>query len=80
MTREAMYYDTNKGKPYIVFEDKNLDFTQKEVRIFDRLIERGFSIPEIARRIRRNRLEVLLLYLDRVDKEIVDPVYKLTKS
>lgn len=79
MTIEAMKYDKNQGKPYIVFEDKNLDFTQKEVRIFDRLIERGFGLPEIARRMRRNRLEVLLLYLDRVEKEIIDPVYKLAK-
>jgi len=79
MTVEGMKYDKNVGKPYIVFEDKNLDFTQKEVRIFDRLIERGFDIPEIARRMRRNRLEVLLLYLDRVEKEIINPVYTLTK-
>lgn len=79
MTVEGMKYDKNVGKPYIVFEDKNLDFTQKEVRIFDRLIERGFDIPEIARRMRRNRLEVFLLYLDRVEKEIIDPIYILTK-
>lgn len=63
-------------KPYIVFENENLDFTQFEVKKFDRLIKKNLDIPDIAKELRRSTLETLLLYIDRVDKKVVTPVHK----
>lgn len=66
-----------RQRPYIVFEDKNLDFTPKEVAIFEKLLEKDFNIPDIAKYLKRSQLEILLLYLDRVDRNFIEPIHKI---
>lgn len=60
---------------YIAFEDKNLDFTPNEVAKFDSLIGERLDIPEIAKKLKRSKLETLLLYIDRVDRGKVEPIH-----
>lgn len=60
---------------YIAFEDKNLDFTPNEVAKFDSLIGERLDIPEIAKQLRRSKLETLLLYIDRVERRKVAPIH-----
>jgi hypothetical protein len=65
------------AKRYIAFDDHNFDFSQKEVRLFDDLIRRGYDVTQIARLFARSQIEVFLLYLDRVEKKRIDPIYSL---
>lgn len=67
------------SKRYIVFDDKNLDFTYNELRKFYALYDAGLDIPKIARRMSRSTLEVFLLYIDQVEKERIEPKYRLTR-
>lgn len=65
---------------YIVFEDKELDFTYYEVDRFYKLYDAGLDLPDMARRMKRSVAEILLLYLDQVEKEAIEePKFILTK-
>lgn len=66
-------------KPYIVLEDVNMDFTHKQVKTFDSLIKGGYDLHEIAKKLKRSRLETLLLYLDRLNEGKIENVYKMKR-
>lgn len=71
---------TNRiSQRYIVFEDRNLDFTYNELRKFYMLYDAGLDIPKIASRMNRRTMEILLLYLDQVEKECIEPNFILTR-
>ena len=71
---------TNRiSKRYIVFEDRNLDFTYNELRKFYALYDAGLDIPKIASRMNRRAIEVLLLYLDQVEKDCIEPNFILKR-
>lgn len=64
---------------YIALEDVNMDFTPLEVEKFDAFINNGCSVPEAAKGLRRSELEVFLLYLDRIMRKKVKPIYSLRR-
>lgn len=68
-----------RARRYIALENKNFDFTRREVENFDILFNMDYSLNEIARHLRRTRVETFLLYLDRVDQEKVKPKYVLVR-
>lgn len=67
------------SKRYIVFENRNLDFTYNELKKFHKLYDEGLDIPAIARKMQRRKVEVLLLYIDQVEKEVIDVNFKLVR-
>jgi len=53
---------------YIALEDMNFLWSHNQVREFDELWKRGYSIRYIAEYFHRKPIEVLLLALDRAEK------------
>ena len=54
---------------YILFDDEtlniNLDFTPKQVSIFDEMWKEGYSVSDIASKLQRKKVEIELLAEDR---------------
>lgn len=69
----------HKQPRYIALSEVNMDFTPRELEAFDTLMAEGHDIRDVARYMKRNSLEVFLLYLDRVYYDLLEPVYTLRR-
>lgn len=58
---------------YIALEGFNFDWRLNEVKQFDLLWNSGENIQGISRKMKRSEVEILLLYMDRVSKENINP-------
>lgn len=70
---------SNRVPRYIALSEVNMDFTPRELEAFDYLIDEGYDISDIASYLKRNQLEVFLLYLDRLWNEQIEPMYTLRR-
>lgn len=53
---------------YIVLDDVNFDWNMKQVRSIEEMYRQGISIQDMAKKIKRTKLEVALLVIDRAEK------------
>lgn len=56
------------GDIYIALENKNLSFTMEEVEAFEWMWNSGTSIFLIAKNLKRTKIEIAVLIMDRADK------------
>jgi hypothetical protein len=64
---------------YIALEDINLDWNQKDLPEFRRLVSEGYELEQIGRFFKRPVLDVFLLYLDLLEKNEIKATYKVVK-
>jgi hypothetical protein len=64
---------------YIALENRNLDWRQEEVKEFERLCSEGYELEQISRFFKRHLLETLVLYLDLIDRNKIEPTYKVVR-
>lgn len=61
---------------YILFDDDklniNLDFTVRQVTIFDEMWKEGCSVSEIASKLQRKKVEIELLAEDRFLRQMIN--------
>lgn len=60
-------------KRYIAFQDYNLDFTYRQVEIFQEMWEQGYKPSAIAKKILCKKIEVELLAIDLSLKNEIKP-------
>lgn len=53
---------------YIALDEANFDWTMKQVRAVEEMYKQGISVQEMSRKIKRPRIEVALLIIDRAEK------------
>lgn len=53
---------------YIALDELNFDWSMKQVRAVEEMYQQGISIQDMARKIKRTKLEVALLVIDRAEK------------
>lgn len=53
---------------YIVLDDVNFDWTMKQVYAVEEMYRQGISIQQMAGKIKRPRIEVAMLVIDRAEK------------
>lgn len=64
---------------YIALENANFDWLKSQVEEFDRLLNSGTGLREIAKHFKRTETEIVLLYLDRLIKKKVECHYELQR-
>ncbi|MBB6452008.1 hypothetical protein HNQ94_000429 [Salirhabdus euzebyi] len=58
---------------YIAHENSNLDWKPKELQKFRNLWNEGFSIQDIAKKLKRPEIEIGLIILDQAHKGKIKP-------
>ncbi|MGP4063073.1 helix-turn-helix domain containing protein [Halobacillus sp. H74] len=53
---------------YIALENKNLSFSLDEVEAFEHMWNSGSSIFQICKMLKRTKIEIAVLIMDRADK------------
>jgi hypothetical protein len=66
-------YQLLRSELYIACDQFDFDWTVNAVTKFDEFWKAGNSVQEIAQIMKRDEIEVFMLYLDRVYRNKIDP-------